>query len=169
MISLSILITFFVFYTVEAQTTTVPAVAPCSSNINNPCKNYGFCVILFGTQLMCTCNVGWTGAFCEISQQTTMTISPVTTTTAPALVECPSSVTICKNNGQCLISNGVNYSCRCPSGFSGTYCEVSPVINITSTVSADTFFAGSNDSVCPPSFNICQNGAQCLCIFILNN
>jgi len=164
MISISIIIALIAFYNVEAQTTTVPAVAPCPSNVNNPCKNFGFCVILFGTQLSCTCNVGWTGTFCEISQQITTTISRITTTTTvPAVLECPSSVTICKNNGQCLISNGVNYYCRCPSGFSGIYCENSSTFS-TSTV-VDAFNFGSNTSSCPPSFDICQNGAQCLGIF----
>ena len=35
----------------------------------------------------------------------------------------PCSGVSCLNGGQCVFS-GVNFQCQCPSGFSGTYCEV---------------------------------------------
>ena len=56
-----LLITLFLISHIKAQTTTVPAVAPCPASYSTYCKNSGFCVVLFGTQLSCTCPVGFTG------------------------------------------------------------------------------------------------------------
>ena len=70
MILKSILILLLINY-VRAQ--TVAAVAPCPASNSNYCKNSGFCVILFGKDLSCTCPVGFTGQFCEISELTTTT------------------------------------------------------------------------------------------------
>ena len=46
---------------VHPQTTQPPSVAPCPISMNI-CKNYGFCVILFGKDITCTCPVGFTGS-----------------------------------------------------------------------------------------------------------
>ena len=39
------------------------AVEPCPANIASICKNYGYCVILFGRDISCTCPVGYTGVY----------------------------------------------------------------------------------------------------------
>ena len=41
-------------------TQTVPSVSTCDSS-QNKCQNGGYCVILFGTNITCTCAVGFTG------------------------------------------------------------------------------------------------------------
>lgn len=41
--------------------TTVASVAPCPAGYSSYCKNSGFCVVLFGNQISCTCPVGYTG------------------------------------------------------------------------------------------------------------
>ena len=41
--------------------TTAPSVAPCPASQSNVCRNGGFCVILFGVNVTCTCPVGFTG------------------------------------------------------------------------------------------------------------
>ena len=50
---------FFCIYTISAQI-TAPSVAPCAAS-QNICKNNGFCVVLFGVDVTCTCPVGFTG------------------------------------------------------------------------------------------------------------
>ena len=57
----AIFIFLFCFYNVTAQITTVAAVVPCSASYSTYCKNSGFCVVLFGNQISCTCPVGFTG------------------------------------------------------------------------------------------------------------
>ena len=39
---------------------TAPAVAACTAS-QNVCKNGGYCVILFGRDITCTCPIGYTG------------------------------------------------------------------------------------------------------------
>ena len=43
------------------KTIASQAVVPCPGTAATVCKNSGFCVILFGAQLSCTCPVGFTG------------------------------------------------------------------------------------------------------------
>ena len=54
-----ILLILIANFNVKCQ--TVASVAPCPSGYNSYCKNSGYCVILFGTTLSCTCPVGFTG------------------------------------------------------------------------------------------------------------
>ena len=37
------------------------SVEPCPASYAGYCKNYGYCVITFGTEVSCTCPVGYTG------------------------------------------------------------------------------------------------------------
>ncbi len=116
----SVFMLFFINY-VNAQ--TVASVAPCPSIYSDYCKNSGFCVILFGRDLSCTCTVGYTGQFCEISELTTTTRS----TTQSGIVRlasnypniifkivffsCPSTSNICRNGGACFVINNANFFC----------------------------------------------------------
>ena len=60
-------------YYAQAQTicppvNNAPAVEPCPASYSTYCKNSGYCVILFGAQLSCTCPVGFTGCLSEITK-----------------------------------------------------------------------------------------------------
>jgi hypothetical protein len=66
--------------------------------------------------------VGFTGTYCEISQNsiattTTFTLAPTTTTSAVSL--CPAAQQVCLNGGQCLVISANNFICSCPSQFTG--------------------------------------------------
>jgi hypothetical protein len=75
------------------------AVVPCDPS-QDQCQNGGFCVIIFGRDIQCTCRVGFTGKFCDIRENP---IFLTTTTIAPAVQLCPVGIQYCKNDGQCLV------------------------------------------------------------------
>ena len=68
---------------------------------------------------------------CELSTSGTVAPTVVTTTTTtttttapttvPLIAPCPAGINICYNGGACLILNGRDFICSCPSGFSGKF------------------------------------------------
>ncbi|GFR86994.1 neurogenic locus notch homolog protein 1 [Elysia marginata] len=73
---------------------------PCQSN---PCLNGGTCLAAGPTSLVCVCDVGYTGNYCQTD-----------------IDECASSP--CQNGGICT-DEVASFSCYCPSSFLGKYCE----------------------------------------------
>jgi hypothetical protein len=53
------LISLLICVSIVASQTTAPSVAPCPATVNDPCKNGGFCVLLFGVTVSCTCPVSF--------------------------------------------------------------------------------------------------------------
>ena len=118
-------------YYVSTQTTICPpinnnvqAVEPCPSPYSSTyCKNSGYCVLLFGATLSCTCPVGFTGTYCEINQNSIITTTAFTTvptfTTTAAVSLCPAAQQVCLNGGQCLVISPNNFICSCPTQFTG--------------------------------------------------
>uniref|UniRef100_A0A6I8RF58 Slit homolog 1 protein n=1 Tax=Xenopus tropicalis TaxID=8364 RepID=A0A6I8RF58_XENTR len=81
----------------------------CSSN---PCENQGLCLSKEeGSGFMCTCADGFEGPTCAVNKD-----------------DCKYSD--CENGGTCL--DGINnYTCLCPSQYTGEYCE--HLVDICST------------------------------------
>ncbi|XP_078282273.1 LOW QUALITY PROTEIN: protein crumbs homolog 2a [Rhinoraja longicauda] len=105
----------------------------------NPCLNEGRCEDLFDLS-RCQCAAGWEGARCELGVDNCASTPCVrgNCTNSPqgyrcdcepgyTGLDCDSDVDDCadhqcKNNGSCI--DGLNYyHCKCPSQFTGRYCE----------------------------------------------
>ncbi|CAG5117131.1 unnamed protein product [Candidula unifasciata] len=54
----------------------------------------------------CVCHKGWAGPLCDVEELFCLEHKP------------------CQNGGTCLHDAFFNYTCNCPSGFTGTHCEV---------------------------------------------
>ena len=91
---------------------------PCDPN---PCQNDGICEDQGDGIFGCRCTPGFIGQSCDIVN--------------------PCFPNPCQNDGSCNIE-GESFSCTCPAGTSGDFCEV-----------------GTPD-LCDP--NPCQNGGECL-------
>ena len=75
---------------------------PC---VPNPCVN-GICSAdATYPNTTCTCNVGFTGEFCDV-------------------VVDPCDGITCSNNGDCMVVNTTQFVCVCDAGFMGTECEI---------------------------------------------
>uniref|UniRef100_A0A6I8QKJ8 Slit guidance ligand 1 n=1 Tax=Xenopus tropicalis TaxID=8364 RepID=A0A6I8QKJ8_XENTR len=126
----------------------------CSSN---PCENQGLCLSKEeGSGFMCTCADGFEGPTCAVNKD-----------------DCKYSD--CENGGTCL--DGINnYTCLCPSQYTGEYCE--HLVDICSTdlnpCHSDSKCTvtpeGPNGQLCempsqapsPCKLTPCQNGANCI-------
>jgi LysM repeat protein len=134
-----------VLTSLSPATTTMPSTTSSYTTcpFQNPCRNSATCVLV-NTTYMCICSTGFSGTFCEISDATTVTTTPTTTTSAMKL--CPFT-NPCKNQGVCMIQ-GNSYFCLCPTSFTGNFCETSLYSTTTRTLS------------CNP--NPCYNNGFCL-------
>ncbi|KAI5707881.1 hypothetical protein M8J77_011733 [Diaphorina citri] len=158
----------------------------------NPCQNNATCVASPGDkQITCLCLKGFEGPHCELpideqpSEDETSgdcdgdDCTPSISAGAAALGGCAGRP--CRNNGTCTpVSGGVvNFTCTCPSGYTGTLCEsdinecetVKDVCNYGICVNTN----GSYQCFCRPGFagdhcdvdfdeclsNPCFNGATC--------
>lgn len=61
----------------------------------------------------CECSAAFGGTACQISK------SPACFPTGD------SGVTLCSNNGQCVLINGTAFTCQCQAQFTGNYCQLS--------------------------------------------
>ncbi|CAF0703504.1 unnamed protein product [Brachionus calyciflorus] len=83
------------------------------------CKNQGVCRILGGT-FICVCPEGFFGSLCELTEPEVPTSELTACNPNP-----------CQNHGSCLTyENGNFYGCLCQLGYSGKFCEISPVSTI---------------------------------------
>lgn len=89
----------------------------------NPCANGGYCAT-DGYSYTCTCQNGFTGPNCL---------------TYASLSNCLFNP--CSGGSVCVIQSNGYYSCQCPTGYYGIYCQ-------------------SNNYVCNP--NPCYNGGACI-------
>ncbi|XP_077866935.1 EGF-like repeat and discoidin I-like domain-containing protein 3 [Saccoglossus kowalevskii] len=83
----------------------------------NPCQNGALCDDSGGI-ITCSCVVGFAGEYCDYQDPCVNANNP--------------NYTPCQNGGTCQVvvsTNGVNFECICPIGFSATLCE-SPEANI---------------------------------------
>ena len=97
---------------IDCSTARQPAPAPaapqgCSAS---GCL-HGTCQQAFNSQqYSCSCSSGWTGAFCNVTQQT-----------AAVTQKCSAA---CENGGSCQqVFNSQSYYCKCPAGFTGSTCS----------------------------------------------
>ena len=104
-------------------TTTSTTISPneCPPDEKLSCKNGATCVYIENTFSFCICTDDYVGIDCSLPSNLITTTAISTTTLAPSVAQCPSSVKICKNGGICLILNGVDFICNCATGFTGFY------------------------------------------------
>lgn len=120
----------------------------------NPCQNGARCVPTSATTAICQCLDNFTGYLCEYSNP------------------CLSSP--CKNGATCVIASitqtGPTYRCNCPTGFTGTNCDVNinnqcitgycfnsgtcNIVNGLPTCTCSPIFTGSR---CEQAINVCFN------------
>jgi hypothetical protein len=63
-----------------------------------------------------------------------------------------------QNGATCYILSGVNVLCTCPTGFSGTLCEVYIGTSTTTTVTTATTTTTTPPPIvtCPATFTLCK-------------
>lgn len=97
---------------------------PCSTIA---CQNGGVCLVNGDSRVVCSCQPGWQGELCELSEDDCIGI-------------------ICHGNGTC-VDKFMDYTCDCSGDRTGTHCEYRP-----SLCQADNVCA--NEEVCIPLADI---------------
>lgn len=141
---------------------------------SNPCLNGGTCSSTFNG-FKCQCTREWTGVKCHTQSYV-----------QPAIFNCFDDGKFCKNGGSCIKSpNDFNYMCQCPSGYSGTFCEIFdscstfPCLNNGVCINKGTFgfecnctlnFYGKNcENLNPCTNQTCSNRGDCRSDVITNS
>ncbi|KAG8226942.1 hypothetical protein J437_LFUL004660, partial [Ladona fulva] len=79
-------------------------ILPYNECFTAPCKNGGTCYVLSNSGIVCGCELGFIGTFCELEENM-----------------CENEP--CLNDGKCQ-PNGSSYSCSCSPEFTGQNCEL---------------------------------------------
>jgi len=99
--------------------------------ISSPCKNGGKCVATGISSVICVCQSGTSGIYCEKG--------------GAFSGKDPCKSNPCQNGGKCSSSWKLGLYCDCQSGYGGKYCEA----------------GGGLSGKDPCSPNPCQNGGKC--------
>ena len=62
----------------------------------------------------------------------------------------------------------INLILACPTGYSGTFCEIVLITTPTTTTTTTTTTSTPQIITCPSSVTVCKNGAICLIINSVN-
>lgn len=104
---------------------------PCSTIA---CQNGGVCVVNGDSRVVCSCQPGWQGELCELSEDDCISI-------------------ICHGNGTC-VDKFMDYACDCSGDRTGIHCEYQPSLCLADNVCVD-------EEVCIPLANngkpVCAN------------